>query len=194
MLKIGVILGSTRDTRFADKPAKWFMHLANAREDMAFELLDLRDYDLPFFNEVASNIAAPTQNEEGLRWQKKIAEFDGYVTITPEYNHAPPAVLKNALDYAYVEWVKKPVAFVGYGAVGAARAVEQLRLVVANMQMAPITASVHIQGGDFMEVAQGHKELDDLNYLPPLVTTMLDELAWWSTALKEAREKSLTKV
>lgn len=194
MLKIGVILGSTRDTRFADKPAKWFMQLANAREDMAFELLDLRDYDLPFFNEVASNIAAPTQNEEGLRWQKKIAEFDGYVLITPEYNHAPPAVLKNALDYAYVEWVKKPVAFVGYGAVGAARAVEQLRLIVANMQMAPITASVHIQGGDFMEVAQGHKELDDLNYLPPLVTTMLDELAWWSTALKEAREKSLTKV
>lgn len=194
MLKIGVILGSTRDTRFADKPAKWFMELANQRDDMTFELLDLREYDLPFFNEVASNIAAPTQNEEGLRWQKKIAEFDGYVIITPEYNHAPPAVLKNALDYAYVEWVRKPVAFVGYGAVGAARAVEQLRLIVANMQMAPITASVHIQGGDFMEALQGNKALEDLDYLPPLVTKMLDDLAWWSTALKEAREKSIATV
>lgn len=191
MLKIGVILGSTRDTRFADKPAKWFMELASARDDLAFELLDLRDYDLPFFNEVASNIAAPTQNDEGVRWQKKIEEFDGYVIITPEYNHAPPAVLKNALDYAYVEWVKKPIAFVGYGAVGAARAVEQLRLIVANMQMAPITASVHIQGGDFMEVLEGQKALEDLDYLPPLVTTMLDELAWWAGALKEARDKSL---
>lgn len=194
MLKIGVILGSTRDTRFADKPAKWFMELANQRDDMTFELLDLREYDLPFFNEVASNIAAPTQNEEGLRWQKKIAEFDGYVIITPEYNHAPPAVLKNALDYAYVEWVRKPVAFVGYGAVGAARAVEQLRLIVANMQMTPITASVHIQGGDFMEALQGNKALEDLDYLPPLVTKMLDDLAWWSTALKEAREKSIATV
>ena len=194
MLKIGVILGSTRETRFADKPAKWFMELAKQREDMTFELLDLRDYKLPFFNEVASNIAAPTQNEEGVRWQKKIAEFDGYVIITPEYNHAPPAVLKNALDYAEVEWVRKPVAFVGYGAVGAARAIEQLRLIVANMQMAPITASVHIQGGDFMEALQGNKALEDLDYLPPLVTKMLDELAWWAAALKEAREKSLTTV
>lgn len=189
MIKIGVILGSTRDARFGDKPAKWFMGLANQRTDLQFELLDLRDYELPFFNEVASNAWAPTQNEAGIRWQKKIAEFDGYVIITPEYNHGPTGVLKNALDYAYVEWVRKPVAFVGYGSVGAARAVEQLRMIVNELQMAPVRAAVHLQGGDIMAVMEGEKTLDDLTYLPPLVTTMLDELAWWANALKAAREK-----
>lgn len=189
MLKIGVILGSTREGRFGDKPARWFMNLAAQRTDMECELLDLRDYKMPFFNEGASNAWAPTQNPEGRRWQEKIATFDGYVIIAPEYNHAPPAVLKNALDYAYVEWIRKPVAFVGYGSVGAARSIEQLRLIVNELQMAPIRAAVHIQGGDFLAVAGGQKNLDDLTYLPPLVTTMLDELAWWASALKKAREQ-----
>lgn len=192
MLKIGVILGTTRKTRFIDKPAEWFMKLAASRTDMEFELLDLREYDLPFFDEVASNAFAPTQSEAGRKWQEKLAEFDGYIIITAEYNHAPPAVLKNALDYAYVEWVRKPVAFIGYGAVGAARAVEQLRQIVNNMEMMPIRSSVHIQGGDFMAVMEGKKTLDDLTYMPPLVTTMLDELAWWAQALKTAREATVT--
>lgn len=189
MAKVGVILGSTRDARFGDKPAQWFMKLAQQRNDMQFELLDLRDFDLPFFNEVASNAWAPTQDEKAKRWQQKIAEFDAYVIITPEYNHAPPAALKNALDQAYVEWVRKPVAFVGYGSVGAARAVEQLRLIVNELQMMPVRAAVHIQGADFMAVSGGDKTLDDLDYLPPLVTTMLDDLAWWAKALKAAREQ-----
>lgn len=189
MLKVGVILGSTRKTRFGDKPARWFMELANQRDDMEFELLDLREFDLPFFDEVASNAWAPTQNEAARRWQEKIGTFDAFVIITPEYNHAPPAVLKNALDQAYVEWVRKPVAFVGYGSVGAARAVEQLRLIVNELQMMPIRHAVHIQGGDFMAVAGGQKTLDELDYLPPLVQTMLDDLAWWAQALKAAREQ-----
>ena len=98
-------------------------------------------------------------------------------------------MLKNALDYAYVDWIRKPVAFVGYGSVGAARSIEQLRLIVNELQMAPIRAAVHIQGGDFLAVAGGQKNLDDLTYLPPLVTTMLDELAWWASALKKAQEQ-----
>lgn len=192
MLKIGVIVGTTRQTRFADKPAEWFMNLASSRTDMEFELLDLREYDLPFFDEVASNAFAPTQSEAGRKWQAKLAEFDGFVIITAEYNHGPSAVLKNALDYAYVEWVRKPVAFVGYGAVGAARAIEQLRLIVNNMEMMPVRSSVHIQGGDFMAVMEGKKSLDDLTYMPPLVTNMLDELAWWANALKTARDTMVT--
>ncbi len=88
MAKVGVILGARVDARFGDKPAQWFMKLAQQRNDMQFELLDLRDFDLPFFNEVASNAWAPTQDEKAKRWQQKIAEFDAYVIITPEYNHA----------------------------------------------------------------------------------------------------------
>ncbi|WP_067621293.1 NADPH-dependent FMN reductase [Alicyclobacillus acidiphilus] len=188
MPKIGVIISTTRDTRFGDKVAEWFMSLANERSDLQFELVDLRDYPLPFFNEKSSNLYMPTENAEGQRWQKKVGEFDGYVIVTAEYNHAPSAVLKNALDYAYVEWVRKPVAFVGYGAVGAARAVEQLRQIAVELQMAPIRSAVHIQGGDFMQVYMGEKKLEDLTYLPPLVTSMLDDLVWWANALKTARE------
>ena len=108
--------------RFGDKPAQWFMDLAKERDDMQFELLDLRDYNLPFFNEVASNAWVPTQDGAAKRrpsaGSKSSGNLTRYVIITPEYNHGPPAVLKNALDQAYVEWVRKPVAFVGYGSVG----------------------------------------------------------------------------
>ncbi|PYE49495.1 NAD(P)H-dependent FMN reductase [Deinococcus yavapaiensis KR-236] len=186
--KIAVIIGSTRDTRFADKPTEWFMKRAAQRTDLNFEVLDLRDFPLPLFNEVASNAWAPTQNEVGQRWQQRLAEFDGYVIITAEYNHGPTAALKNALDYAYPEWNKKPVAFVGYGSVGAARAIEHLRGIAVELQMAPLRTAVHIQGGDFFAAWQQGKNLDELTYLEPSVTALFEELAWWTTALKTARE------
>lgn len=189
MLKIGVILGTTRDARIGDQTARWLMNQTDQRTDLSFELIDLRDYPLPFFNERASNLHAPTQNPEGLRWQKKIGEFDGYVILVAEYNHGPTAVLKNALDYAYVEWVRKPVAFVGYGSVGAARAIEQLRLTAVELQMAPIRSAVHIQGRDFLSIMRGEIMFGDLTYLPALVTAMLDDLAWWTKVLKVAREQ-----
>jgi NAD(P)H-dependent FMN reductase len=188
MLKIGVIISSTRTTRFADKPAKWLMDIANARSDASFELLDLRDFPMPFFDEVASNAYAPTQNEVGLRWQKKIAEFDGYIVIAAEYNHAPTGVLKNALDYAYNEWIKKPMAFVGYGSVGAARAIEQLRLIAVELQMAPTRTGVHIQGADFFGAWQQGAALEEMSHLQPGVKNMLDELVWWGNTLKAGRD------
>ncbi|HEY9723286.1 MAG TPA: NAD(P)H-dependent oxidoreductase [Oscillatoriaceae cyanobacterium] len=190
MAKIGVIISTTRDSRFADKPAEWFMNLASQRKDLTFELVDLRDYPMPFFNEVSINSRVPSKDEVARRWQQKIGEFDGYIIITAEYNHAPTGVLKNALDYAYPEWNRKPVTFVGYGQVGAARAIEQLRQIAVELQMAPIKQAVHLLGGDFIAVYRGEKQLEDLAYLPPLVTTMLDDLAWWTFALKTAREKS----
>lgn len=189
MLKIGVILGSTRDHRVGEKVAQWFMSQADPRPDLEFELIDVRDYTLPFFNEKSSNMYSPTQDPEGLRWQKKVGEFDGYVIIAAEYNHGPTAALKNALDYAYIEWIRKPVAFVGYGSVGAARAIEQLRLIAIELQMAPVRSAVHVQGGDFLPIMMGQKAIEDIPHLPPLVTTMLDDLSWWADALKSARKQ-----
>ena len=187
MPKIAIIPGSTRATRFADKPVQWLMQAASARSDMDVEVVDLRDFPMPFFDEVASNAYAPTSNEVAVRWQKKIAGFDGYIFVTAEYNHAPPAVLKNALDYAYPEWNRKPVAFMGYGAVGAARAIEQLALICVELQMAPLRSAVHIQGGDFMAVWQGGKPIEELTYLSPLAERMFDDLVWWANALQAAR-------
>ena len=188
MLKLAIIISSTRATRFADKPTKWVKDIADQRSDATFEVLDLRDFPMPFFDEVASNAWAPTTNEVAVRWQKKLAEFDGYIFITAEYNHAPTGVLKNALDYAYPEWNKKPAAFVGYGSVGAARAIEQLRLIAVELQMAPIRTGVHIQGADFMGAWQQGAALEDMAHLQPGVQALLDELVWWGAALKTARE------
>ena len=185
--KIAIIIGSTRDARFGDKPAKWVYDIASARSDIDVELIDLKDWPLPFFNEVASNAWAPTQNEVGQRWQKKVGEFDGYVFVTAEYNRSIPAALKNALDFAYPEWNKKAAAYVGYGSVGGARAIEHLRNISVELQMAPTRTGVHIQGGDFMAVWQQGKDVRELTYLEPNINTMLDELAWWSGALKTAR-------
>lgn len=185
--KIAIIIGSTRDARFGDKPAKWIYEIASARGDIDVEIVDLKDFPLPLFNEVASNAWVPTQNEVGQAWQKKIAEFDGYIFITAEYNRSITGALKNALDFAYPEWNKKAAAYVGYGSVGAARAIEHLRNISVELQMAPTRTGVHIQGGDFMAVWQQGKDLRELTYLEPNIATMLDELTWWSKALKTAR-------
>ena len=187
MLKIAIIIGSTRATRFADKPAEWLKNIVAGRTDASYEFVDLRDFPMPFFDEVASNAYAPTTNEVAVRWQQKIAEFDGYIFITAEYNHAPTAVLKNALDYAYPEWNKKPAAFVGYGSVGAARAIEQLRQIAVELQMAPTRTGVHIQGADFFGAWQQGAALEEMSHLQPGVNAMLDELTWWGNALKAAR-------
>lgn len=186
--KIAIIIGSTRDTRFGDKPAKWVYDIAATRDDVDVEIVDLKDWPLPFFNEVASNAWAPTQNEVGQRWQKKVGEFDGYVFVTAEYNRSIPAALKNALDFAYPEWNKKAAAVVGYGSVGGARAVEHLRTIAVELQMAPTRSGVHIQGADFFAAWQGGKDIRELAHLEPNIKGMLDELVWWTKALKTARE------
>jgi NAD(P)H-dependent FMN reductase len=188
-LKIGIIISSTRAARFGHKPAEWVGDIAARRDDIETEIVDLRDFPMPFFDEVASNAWVPSQNPVAQRWQKKVAEFDGYIFVTAEYNHSIPAVLKNALDYAYPEWARKPAGFVGYGSVGGARAIEQLRLVLAELQMATIRTGVYIQGADFMAVWKEGKELKDIAYLETGVKDMLDQLVWWTRALKMARDQ-----
>ena len=188
-VKIAVVVGTTRAARVGHKPAEWIADIASQRDDMSVEVVDLREYPMPFFDEVASNAWAPSQNDVAQRWQKKVAEFDGYIFVSAEYNRGVPAVLKNALDYAYPEWNKKPAAFVGYGSVGAARAIEQLRLIAIELQMAPIRTSVHLQGADFMAVWKGEKDIAELSYLRQNASDMLDQLVWWTHALKAAREQ-----
>lgn len=185
--KIAIIISSTRETRFGEKPAQWIYDIATQRNDIGVELVDLRDFPMPFFDEVASSAYAPSSNEVAQRWQKKIAEFDGYIFVTAEYNHGITAVLKNALDYAYTEWNRKPAAYVGYGSVGGTRAIEQLRLINVELQMVPTRTGVHIQGGDFMAVWRQGKSLTDFPYLDQNAAAMLDELTWWASVLKHAR-------
>jgi len=185
--RIAVIMSTTRAARFADTPAVWICDLARARGDMEIELVDLRDYPMPFFDEPASNAWVPSSSDVARRWQSRVASFDAYIFVTAEYNRGLPAVLKNALDYAYPEWNRKPCACVGYGSVGGARAIEQLRLSCIELQMAPTRSGVHIQGRDFFDALQENKPLSDIPYIAQNAATMLDELLWWTLALRDAR-------
>lgn len=186
--RIGIVIGSTRAGRFADKPAQWFQGIANQRTDVTAELIDLRDYPMPFFDEPLSPAWAPVKNEAAQRWAAKLATLDGLVVITAEYNHGPTAVLKNAFDYAYKEFARKPIGFVGYGGVGAARAVEQLRLVATEVQMAPVRNAVHIGMAEFMGIWREGKAFEDYPHLAQSANGLLDDMAWWAKALKSARE------
>lgn len=195
--KIAIIIGSTRDARFADKPANWLFEKAKElSSDLEFDLVDLRDYDLPLFNEMASNLWVPSTDAHAIKWQEKMAEYDGYVFVTPEYNSSIPASLKNALDQAGKEWVRKPAAVFGYGAVGAARAVEHLRAVTINLQMVPVRSTVNISGSDFFKVsplgANGEMAEIEAGILPS-VKSMLADLAWWANATKAARDASVSE-
>ena len=186
--KVGIVLSTTRVGRFADKLAAWLLELASTRQGMEFELVDLRDYPLPFFDEPLPPLWAPPKNAVAQRWMKTIEALDGFIFVTAEYNRGIPAVLKNALDYASNQLARKPASYVGYGGVGAARSIEQLRLVNIGLQMVPLNASVNIAGTDATDVLFQGKPLADKPHLVPGVNAMLDELAWWTAALKHARE------
>lgn len=188
--KIAVIIGSTRPTRFADGPAQWILKQAKARGDMDVELVDLRDYALPFFDEMASNMWMPSKNPEAIRWQQTVAKYDGYIFVVAEYNRSITGVLKNALDQAYKEWNRKPFTAIGYGGVGAARAIEHLRSIAVELQMVSTHAAVHIGGGDFMAVHPmfGKKPIEEIEpNLLPSAKTALDELVWWAKATTAAK-------
>lgn len=193
-MKIGVILGSTRKVRRGERVAKWLMSQLINYKDAQFELLDLRDYSLPFFEEDNS----PDSLENGYktpgaqRWADKIGEKDGFIIITSEYNHGPTAVLKNALDYVYNEWNKKPVAFVGYasGTSGAMRAVEQLRLISIELQMVPMQAAIYITNvlttlGEKGNLLKGHYN--------DRVEILMKQFMWWAKALKKACDEDIKK-
>jgi NAD(P)H-dependent FMN reductase len=188
-MKIQVILGSIRQNRFGEKPAQWILQEARKREGVEFELVDLKDHPLPMFAEPTppARLHGNYPSEAVARWAKKVAEADGYIIVTPEYNHGYPPALKNALDHLYPEWNRKPVGFVSYGSVGGARAIEQLRLVAVELEMVPIRFGVHILPDVFRAVLGGQAE--PFEPLKPNAERFLDQLLWWTRALKTAREQ-----
>lgn len=192
-LKIKVIIGSTRQNRFSEKPAHWIFEELKKREGVDAELLDLREYPMPFFDEPVSPSYAkePYTNEVVKKWSAKIKEADGFIIVTPEYNHAFPAVLKNALDYVYYEWNNKPVGFVSWGSAGGARSIQQLRPVMIELQMAPIRNSVHIPGELYMKTVNEKMPIDPAIFssLDERAQGLFDQLIWWTKALKTAREQ-----
>jgi NAD(P)H-dependent FMN reductase len=188
---IALIIGSTRKTRFADIPAQWMLKQAEARDDMTVELVDLRTFDLPLFDEVASNMWAPSQSPAAVAWQKKIGEFDGYIFVVAEYNRSVTGSLKNALDQAYVEWAKKPFTAMAYGSVGGTRATEHLRLIGVELQMVPTRNAVHLGMTDFFKThpglgGSGNMADVEANLLPSAKAS-LDDLVWWANATMAAR-------
>ncbi len=187
--RIAVIIGSTRPTRFGDKPAKWIRDHASQRTDIDVELVDLAEYDLPFFDAPASDAWMPASNPEVLRWQAKLKEFDGYIFVVAEYNRSNTGALKNALDQAYTPFIRKAAAFVGYGSVGGARAVEHLRTIMVELQTVPVRQGIHIGGGDFAAIMFGQKTWDEVKgTFDAFVPDLLDNLVWWTNATKAARE------
>ena len=183
-IRIQIILGTTREGRFGDRVASWFYGIAAKREDLIAELIDLRDWPLPFFNEPTSP-STGHYAPEAQSWAAKVAEGDGYVFITPEYTFGYPAVLKNALDHIYHEWNNKPVAFVGYGGTaGGSRAVQQLRQVVVELQMAPIRASVVMPFARRLFDESGAIKDEFYN---TRAEALIEQLLWWARALKAAR-------
>jgi NAD(P)H-dependent FMN reductase len=187
-LRIGIILGSTRTGRFADRPAEWLFGIAKRREGVTFELVDLRDYPMPFFDELKSPMRERPKNEVAQKWARKLGELDAFVFVTGEYNRSIPGVLKNAIDHVYAEFNRKPAAFVAYGNAGGARAIEQLRLMLVELQVAPLRNAVHIIGrAEFMDLLMNQKTFSDFPHLEQAAEAMLDDLIWWATTLRAGR-------
>jgi len=191
MTKIAIILGSTRPGRNGKQVADWVLEQASQRTDAEFELVDLADFPLPHLDEPTPPAMGQYQNAHTREWSEKIAEFDGYVFVTPEYNHSTSGVLKNAIDYLHTEWNNKAAAFVGYGGVGGARAIEHLRLVLAELQVATVrqtlTLSLMTEFENFSTFAPG-------DHQAAFLETLLDQLIAWSTALESVRNPEVAEL
>jgi NAD(P)H-dependent FMN reductase len=192
--RIAVIVGSTRPgsngtvrgiPRKGGDVGSWVHELASKRDDAEFELIDLAEIDLPLFDEPFTPQFANCTRPHTTSWAEVVSRFDGYVFVTAEYNHAPPAALKNAIDYLYAEWHNKAAGFVGYGVFGGARAVEQLRSMMGELQVADVSAQVGFGL---------HTDFEELQHFRPLphqeeaLTEMLDQLVAWARALAPLRE------
>ena len=185
MTKIAIIIGSTRPGRNGEAVAKWVLERANARGDADYELVDLLDFNLPLLDEAIPASMGQYQNAHTREWAARVAEFDGYVFVTPEYNHGTTGALKNAIDFVYAEWNNKAAGFVSYGSAGGTRAVEHLRLIMAELQIADVRAQVAFNlATDF----RNYSEFTPADYHEGNLATMLDQLNAWSTALASVRQ------
>jgi NAD(P)H-dependent FMN reductase len=193
MTVISVIVGSTREGRFSEKPAHWILQQLKKRDGVDARLLDLRDFPMPFFDQPvppAMPGRAPYANAVVQKWTAAIAQSDGFVFVTPEYNYGPSAVLKNAIDWVYPEWNRKAAAIVTYGSAMGARGAQQLRETAIELQLAPVRSSVHIPVATLWAHFQGGDVDAGLAELATPSATMIDDLLWWTTALKTARARA----
>ncbi|GAA2623235.1 NAD(P)H-dependent oxidoreductase [Dactylosporangium fulvum] len=185
MTKIAIIVGSVRPGRYGRGVADWVHEQASKRTDAQFEIVDLADFPLPHLDEPIPASAGSYANEHTKAWSERVAGFDGYVFVSPEYNHSTSGVLKNALDYLYAEWNNKAAGFVSYGVVGGARAVEHLRLIAAELQLATVRSQValsfYTDFENFTALTPGAHQFDALSAL-------LDQLVAWSDALAPLRK------
>jgi NAD(P)H-dependent FMN reductase len=189
MPHLSIILGSSRQGRFADQVATWVTSRVDERADVTSEVVDLRDHPLPVFDQAPPAYTGRSYpNAPSERLGRVLDRADGFLILTPEYNHGYPAVLKNAIDHTFVEWNRKPVAFVGWGNVGGARAIEQLRLVAVELELAPLRHAVHILPELMRALHQAETDPQEVfGALDGRLTLLLDELLWWSAALAAAR-------
>jgi NAD(P)H-dependent FMN reductase len=185
MTRIAIILGSTRPGRNGKQVADWVLERAAERSDAEFELVDLADYALPHFDEPMPPAMGQYSNDHTRRWSEKIAQFDGYIFVTPEYNHSTSGVLKNAIDYLHAEWNNKAAALVGYGGVGGARAVEHLRLVLAELQVATVRQTLTLS---LMTDFESYSTFNPGGHQAALLNTLFDQLIAWSQALETVRQ------
>ncbi|MBA6435154.1 MULTISPECIES: NADPH-dependent FMN reductase [Streptomyces] len=184
MPKIAIILGSTRPGRNGAAVAQWVFDIARRRTDAEYELVDIDDYRLPLLDEAVPPSLGQYSQPHTRTWAEKIASFDGYVFITPEYNHSTSGALKNAIDFLYAEWNNKAAGFVGYGSAGGTRAVEHLRLVMAELQVADVRAQVALSlFTDF----ENFSTFTPAEHQTEAVNTLLDQVVSWSTALATVR-------
>jgi NAD(P)H-dependent FMN reductase len=186
MLNIAIIIGSTRPGRNGEAVGQWVHAIARKRRDAHFELIDLLEVNLPFLDEPVPPSQGKYSQAHTKAWAQRVDSFDGYVLVTPEYNHSTSAALKNALDFVYREWNNKAAGFVSYGGAGGTRAVEQLRLILAELQVATVRAQVTLSlRTDF----QGYTKFKPAAHQRKSVQEMLDQLVAWAGALKPLRAK-----
>jgi NAD(P)H-dependent FMN reductase len=191
MKNIAVVISSTRQGRFADKPAKWVVSRLEQEQDVKVDLVDLRDHRLPLFDHPSSPILTGRQypTPETARFGERIDKADGFVILTAEYNHGYTGALKNAMDHTFVEWNRKPVSFVGWGNVGGGRAIEQLRLVSVEFELAPLRHAVHILPDLMLPAMQAPEPFDPTIFAPldGKLDALVADLLWWTDVLAGAR-------
>jgi NAD(P)H-dependent FMN reductase len=186
--RIAIVIGSTRPGRKGEAVAQWVLKHASQRGDATYEVVDLAETDLPHLDEpVPAAMTDEYAGEHTRRWAETIASFDGFVFVTPEYNHSTTGVLKNAIDYLYAEWHNKSAGFVGYGLLGATRAVEHLRLIMAELQVADVRDQVALSlFTDFAEMT----DLVPAEHHEPVLHRMLDQVVAWADALAPLRARA----
>ena len=182
MLKVGIITGSTRPNRKSLDVAKWVLEAARTRSDAEYELVDIKDFELPLLDEPMPPSLGQYQQPHTKRWAAKIDSLDAFVFVSPEYNHGIPGVLKNAIDFLFAEWNHKAAGFVSYGAAGGARAVEQLRLVLAEVHVATVRAQVLLSMVSDFEHFTTFKPS---SHHEKSMGTVLDQVVTWGGALKQ---------